>query len=352
MRALFILSCFFTILINSGINAQQSESSSANEMDPNAASYYNDAIQFMKAQQYQDALKFLDSSLMVSKDYRSYFLQGQAYLKLEQVDNAKKSFNESLKLNPNFEMGWMGSGDAHLAAKEYDLAVNDYKKAAEVSQNPEVKKNAEESIKRIANAKAKEDYNKGIAFLKANQFKEAEGSFKAAIATDESFDLAYIGLANAQAANKDYESAIKSYEKALSLTTDENLKKSIKVSVSKTYMVAGNNSYKEKKYDESISWMMKSLEASPSDAAYLGLAKAYIEKQKYKDAGSALDSAKTVQKAVSDGAIAYYTGLVQLNMGEENQAIESFTEALTDPTYKKASQSQIDYIKAKQKGAK
>jgi tetratricopeptide (TPR) repeat protein len=246
----------------------------------------------------------------------------------------------------------MGSGDAHLAAKEYDLAVNDYKKAAEVSQNPEVKKNAEESIKRIANAKAKEDYNKGIAFLKANQFKEAEGSFKAAIATDESFDLAYIGLANAQAANKDYEGAIKSYEKALSLTTDENLKKSIKVSVSKTYMVAGNNSYKEKKYDESISWMMKSLEASPSDAAYLGLAKAYIEKQKYKDAGSALDSAKTVQKAVSDGAIAYYTGLVQLNMGEENQAIESFTEALTDPTYKKASQSQIDYIKAKQKGAK
>ncbi|HVO75590.1 MAG TPA: tetratricopeptide repeat protein [Ignavibacteriaceae bacterium] len=352
MRALVILSILFAFLITPVINAQKTDSSSANEMDPKAASYYNDAIQFMKAQQYQDALKFLDSSLMISKDYRSYFLQGQAYLKLDQADNAKKSFGECLKLNPNFEMGWMGSGDAHFAAKEYDLAMNDYKKAAEVSQNPEVKKNAQEAIIRVADARAKEDYNKGLAFLKSNQFNEAEDAFKASIAKNDSFDLGYIGLATAQAANKDYEGAIKSYEKALSLTKNENLKKSIKDGLAKTYIIAGNNAFKEKKYDQSISWMMKSLEVSPSDAAYLGLAKAYIEKQKYKDAVTALDSAKTVQKAISDGAIAYYTGVVQLNMGEEKQAIESFTEALSDPTYKKASQSQIDYIKAKQKGAK
>jgi len=351
MRSLLIFSCFLVIFINSAINGQ-SDNSTANEMDPNAASYYNDAIQFMKAQQYQDALKFLDSSLMISKDYRIYFLQGQAFLKLDKIDDAKKSFEESLKLNPNFEMGWMGSADAHVAAKEYDLAVSDYKKAAEVSQNAEVKKNAEESIKRISNAKAIDEYNKGLAFFKANQLKEAEESFKSSISINDSFDRSYLALASVQAANKDYEGAIKSYEKALSVTTDENLKASIKESVSKTYMIAGNNSFKEKKYNESISWMMKSLEASPSDAAYLGLAKAYIEKQKFKDAAGALDSAKTVQKAVSDGAIAYYTGLVQLNLGEENQAIESFTEALTDPTYKKASQSQIEYIKAKQKGAK
>lgn len=350
MRSLLILSYFLAILINSANG--QTNSSNGNEMDPKAASYYNDAIQFMKAQQYQDALKFLDTSLMISKDYRIYFLQGQAYLKLDKIDEAKKSFEESLKLNPNFEMGWMGSADAHVAAKEYDLAVNDYKKAAEVSQNPEVKKNAEESIKKISNAKAIDEYNKGLAFFKENKLKEAEESFKSSIAMNNSFDRGYFALASVQTANKDYEGAIKSYEKALSVTTDENLKTSIEENVSKTYMIAGNNAFKEKKYDESISWMMKSLEASPSDAAYLGLAKAYIEKQKFKAAAGALDSAKTVQKAVSDGAIAYYTGLVQLNLGEENQAIESFTEALTDPTYKKASQSQIDYIKAKQKGAK
>jgi tetratricopeptide (TPR) repeat protein len=249
-------------------------------------------------------------------------------------------------------MAWMGSGDAHVAAKEYDLAVNDYRKAAEVTQNPEIKKNAEESIARISNAKAVDEYNKGLAFLKENKLKEAEESFRAAISINDSFDRGYFALASVQTANKDYEGAIQSYEKALAVTTDEKLRTSIKDNVAKTYMIAGNNSFKDKKYDQSINWMLKSLEASPSDAAYLGLAKAYIEKQKFKDAAGALDSAKTVQKAVTDGAIAYYTGLVKLNLGEENQAIESFTEALSDPTYKKASQSQIEYIKAKQKGAK
>jgi hypothetical protein len=41
-----------------------------------------------------------------------------------------------------------------------------------------------------------------------------------------------------------------------------------------------------------------------------------------------------------------------MNKGEESKAIESFTIALNDPNYKKASQSQIDYLKAKQKGTK
>jgi predicted negative regulator of RcsB-dependent stress response len=98
--------------------------------------------------------------------------------------------------------------------------------------------------------------------------------------------------------------------------------------------------------------MLKSITNSPSDVAYLGLAKSYIEKKKYNDAITALDSSKMMQKTVTDGAIAYYRGLVQMNKGEESKAIESFTIALTDPNYKKASQAQIDYLKAKQKGTK
>ena len=98
--------------------------------------------------------------------------------------------------------------------------------------------------------------------------------------------------------------------------------------------------------------MLKSINNSPSDVAYLGLAKAYIEKKKYNDAITAIDSSKVMQKTVTDGAIAYYRGLVQLNKGEDNKAIESFTIALNDPNYKKASQSQVDYLKAKQKANK
>jgi len=367
------------------VNAQDTDVSSNGTMDPKAAVHYNNAIQFMKAEKFEDALKSIDSSLMITKDHKSYYLQGQANLKLGKTADAIISFGECVKLNPNYDPGWMASGNAHLVLKEFDLAINDFNKVAEVTKDPNIKSKADESIKFTLNTKSIEFYNKGNELNKQNKFeeavlsydqalsiskdpkyyyqkglvlskltknKEAEDALKSAIALNDSFDIGYVALASLQTVNKDYEGAIKSYEKALTVTTNENLKSSIKESISKTYLAAGNNSYKDKKYDQSIEWMMKSIANSPSDAAYLGLAKTYIEKKKYNDAITALDSSKSLQKTVTDGAIAYYRGLVQMNKGEESKAIESFTIALNDPIYKKASQAQIDYLKAKQKGTK
>jgi tetratricopeptide (TPR) repeat protein len=385
MRKLFFLIVIYTCFVSVVVNAQDTDVSSNGTMDPKAAVHYNNAIQFMKAEKFEDALKSIDSSLMITKDHKSYYLQGQANLKLGKTADAIISFGECVKLNPNYDPGWMASGNAHLVLKEFDLAINDFNKVAEVTKDPNIKSKADESIKFTLNTKSIEFYNKGNELNKQNKFeeavlsydqalsiskdpkyyyqkglvlskltknKEAEDALKSAIALNDSFDIGYVALASLQTVNKDYEGAIKSYEKALTVTTNENLKSSIKESISKTYLAAGNNSYKDKKYDQSIEWMMKSIANSPSDAAYLGLAKAYVEKKKYNDAITALDSSKALQKTVTDGAIAYYRGLVQMNKGEESKAIESFTFALNDPIYKKASQAQIDYLKAKQKGTK
>lgn len=385
MRKLFFLIVIYTCFVSVSVNAQETDVSSNGTMDPQAAVHYNTAVQFMKAEKFEDALKSIDSSLMISKDYKSYYLQGQANLKLGKTSDAIISFGESVKLNPGYDIGWMASGNAHLVLKEYDLAINDFNKVAEVTTDPNIKSKAEESVTFTLNTKSIDFYNsgndlykqnkfedailsydqalsiskdpkyyyqKGLAFSKLSKNKEAEDALRSSVALNDSFDIGYVALASLQIVNKDYDGAIKSYEKALAITKNENLKSSINESISKTYFAAGNNSYKDKKYDQSMEWMMKSIANSPSDAAYLGLAKAYIEKKKYNDAMTALDSSKSLQKDVTDGAIAYYRGLVQMNKGEESKAIESFTVALNDPIYKKASQAQIDYLKAKQKGNK
>jgi tetratricopeptide (TPR) repeat protein len=385
MKKLFFLIIIFSCLVSPIIKAQQTDGSSNGTMDPKAASYYNSAIQFMKAEQYENAISSIDSSLLIAKDFRAYYLQGQAYQKLGNTSEALNSFIESVKLNPDYDLGWMASGNANLALKQYELAISNFKKVAEITKDENTKNKAEESVNYTLSVQSIEFYNKGnelykqgmfedaiksydlalsiskdskyyyqkgLAFSKLSKNKEAEDALKSSVALNDSFDIGYVALASIQTANKDYDGAIKSYEKALSVTKNENLKTSIGESISKTFQAAGNNAYKEKKYDQSIDWMLKSINNSPSDAAYFGLAKAYIEKKKYSDAMTALDSSKTLQKTVTDGAIAYYRGLVQMNKGEESKAIESFTIALNDPNYKKASQSQIDYLKAKQKGTK
>ena len=385
MRKLFFLIVIYTCFVSVVVNAQETDVSSNGTMDPKAAVHYNTAVQFMKAEKFEDALKSIDSSLMIAKDYKIYYLQGQANLKLGKNTDAINSFGESVKLNPNYDLGWMASGNAHLALKEYDLAINDFNKVAEVTKDPNIKSKADESIKFALNTKSIDFYNKGNELNKQNKFeeavlsydqalsiskdpkyyyqkglvlsklsknKEAEDALRSAIALNDSFDIGYVALASLQTVNKDYDGAVKSYEKALTVTKNENLKSSIKESISKTHLAAGNNSYKDKKYDQSIEWMMKSINNSPSDAAYLGLVKAYIEKKKYNEAITALDSLKALQKTVTDGAIAYYRGMIHLNKGEDNKAIESFTVALNDSVYKKASQAQLDYLKAKQKGTK
>jgi len=385
MKKLFFLIIIFSCLMSTIITAQQTDATSNGTMDPKAAIYYNSAIQFMKAEQYENAIASIDSSLMIAKDYRAYQLQGQAYQKLGKTSEALISFNESVKLNPDYDMGWMSLGNANLASKEYEQAINNFKKVAEVTKDSNTKSKAEESVNYTLGVQSIEFYNKGnelykqnkfdeailsydqaltiskdpkyyyqkgLAFSKLSKNKEAEDALRSSVALNDSFDIGYVALASIQTVNKDYDGAIKSYEKALAVTKNENLKTGINESISKTYLAAGNNSYKDKKYDQAIDWMLKSITNSPSDVAYLGLAKSYIEKKKYAEAISALDSSKTLQKTVTDGAIAYYRGLVQMNKGEESKAIESFTIALTDPNYKKASQAQIDYLKAKQKGTK
>jgi tetratricopeptide (TPR) repeat protein len=363
----------------------QTDSSSAEKMDPKAAAYYNKAVEAMKTEKYEEAVTQLDSGSAIQKDFRISYLKGQAYNKLGRTEDAITAFNETIQVNPKYDMGYLALGNSHLAAKDYDQAVIDFNKVAEVTTNPDLKKTAMESVQFVTESKAIDFYNKGIEAYKANNYDmaiqnfdkalainkdykfhyqkglalsklektaEAETEFKSALALNDSFDIAYVALGGLEAADKNYDEALKNYEKALSVSTNDNLKASIQDGISRTYIAAGNNLYKEKKYDKSIEYLKKAVASSPSDVAYLSLAKSLIEKKQYSDATSALDSTAQLKKNVTDGAIAYYKGVIQLNKGDDNGASQFFASALTDATYKKAAQSQIDYIKAKKAGAK
>ncbi|MGE5680898.1 MAG: tetratricopeptide repeat protein [Bacillota bacterium] len=388
MKKLFFLTNLFVLFMLVSVNAQQTDTTSTEKMDPQAAIYYNNGVELMKSGKFPEAVTMFDSSLQVAKSARTFYMKGQALVKTNNLQDAKNALQSSISLDSTFDAAVYALGNVNLALKNYDDAVANYQQVKRVSKNEALKDEADKAITYVTESRAidffnkgnelakenkfdeavqnydkalainkdyKTYYQKGLTLLKAGKVEDAIASFKSSIALKDSFDIAYVALAGAQTQNKDYEDAIKSYEKAISVTTNEGLKGSIQEGMTRTYVVLGNQYMKEKKYDKAADAFKKATENSDFDQAYLGLARALTEKKQYDNALAALDKAGQFKKTVTDGALSYYRGVIYMNKGDKAKAIENFNAGAKDPQYKKASESQIAYMKAKEeqdKGAK
>ncbi|MCU7492926.1 MAG: tetratricopeptide repeat protein [Ignavibacteria bacterium] len=378
-KVLFVLNILFIFSI-SAYAQQDTTKAGQQSMDPQAAKYYNKAVENMKAGNYPEAITSLDSSLQVAKDYRTYFLKGQALLKSGNLQDARTNFLSSIAIDSTYEQSLYALANADLALKNYDEAIYYYKKVAATTSTPKMKSDAESGIAFAQQNQAIEFYNKGNELQKANKFDEAVKSYDQALAIDpkdyksyyqkgialsrqdknddaikafnqalavnDSLAPAYIALGGIMTSKKDYEGALKNYEKALTVTNNENLKTGIQEGITRTYLVLGNQYIKDRKYDKAIETFKKAADATNSDQAYLGLAKAYIDRKQYNDALTALQNADKNKKTVTAGAISFYTGVVNYEKGEKAKALDSFKAASQDATYKKASQSYITRINA------
>lgn len=380
MKKFIFLTNLFVLFTFISVNAQQTDTTSAKTMDPQAAKYYNSGVEQMKSGKFEDAVTSFDSSLQVTKDPRTYFMRGQALMRTSKFDDAKKSFVSSIALDSTNDAAIYALGNANLALKNYDEAIANYEQLKRVTKNPSMKDEADKSIKLATenraieffnkgNELAKENkydeaiqnydksleiskdyktyYQKGLTQLKADKVKDAIASLNSSIAANDSFDVAYVALAGAQTQNKDYEAALKNYDKALSVTKNETLKGAIQEGMTRTYVTLGNQYMKEKKYDKAADAFKKATENSDFDQAYLGLGRALTEKKQYNDALTAFDKAAQFKKTVTDGAIAYYKGVAYMNKGDKAKAVENFNAGAKDPQYKKFCESQLAYMKAK-----
>lgn len=380
MKKLVILVLALFASVCSQVAFAQQDTTSANVMDPKAAIYYNKGIEALKAEKYDDALASFDSSLQVSPDYRTHALRAQALIKLGKQAEAKDAFKASIALKPDYDIAYNGLANLHLAMKEYDDAVANYKKVLEVSQNDALKKNAQESMDFVTNAEAIELYNTGNDLYKAEKYQEAIASydkslaiskdyktyyqkalalskleknkeavteFQNSIAANDTFDMAYIALGGLQTKMKDYDGALASYQKAMQVSTNDKIKENAKDGLKVTYFILGNNSFRAKKYDAAEEQLNKAIELEPYDQAYLQLGQVYTAKKQYDKAEDAFTKTAENKKTVTDGAIAYYKGQMYKAKGDMKSAAASFQAATTDPKFKKFAQSELDFMKAK-----
>ncbi len=183
----------------------------AQEMPKEAAKTYNEGNQFLKAGNYENAIKKYQEALQYSKDYRIFYQLGVTYKKQNKLSEAEEAFKNSIKSNSGFNLAYNGLGGTYFLEGKFQEAVEAFKKFAELTNKKSLKEQANENIAR-AYVKLAETSKKDGNYQKAIE------QLQAAIKFNE-FDAAYVLLANTLYENGDYDEAIKAADKVISMNS-------------------------------------------------------------------------------------------------------------------------------------
>lgn len=182
-------------------------SSFAQDMNPEAGKLYNDGNQKMKAENYAGAVGSYDQALAIEKDYRIYYQKGIALKKLNKQEDAKNSFEESVKLNPDFEAGYNALAVVYFSINNYEKTAENFEKVLQLSKDP----NTQASVKK----------NLAIAYTKIGSAAMSDGNSEKAITYLQkaveinNSDAAYLSLAKLYSELGDWDKTISAAENAM-----------------------------------------------------------------------------------------------------------------------------------------
>lgn len=201
---------FFSLLVLmliSVVNAQ--------EMPPEAAKAYNEGNQYLKAGNYDEAVKKYNEALQTSKDYRIYYQLGVTLKKQNKLAEAEAAFKSSIESNPNFDIAYNGLGGTYFQEGKYEEAVESFKKLEQLTKQKTIKEQAQLNIAR--------------SYVKLAEVNKKDGNYQKAIENlneaikYNKLDAAFVLLASTYYENGEYDKAIEAADQVINMKTT-NLK--------------------------------------------------------------------------------------------------------------------------------
>lgn len=179
----------------------------AQEMNPEAGKLYNEGNSLLKAGNYKGAISSYDKALAIEKDYRIYYQKGIAQKKTNDLEGARASIEESIKLKSDFEAGYNALGGIYFSMQKYQEAINNFEKVLSITDNAgvtkKVKKNLSLAYTKLGN----------VEITNGNSQKAIEDLNKAV--ENEHYDAAYLSLAKLYSELSDWDNCISASENAL-----------------------------------------------------------------------------------------------------------------------------------------
>lgn len=232
----------------------------------------------------------------------------------------------SQEMNP--EAGKLyNEGNSLLKAGNYNGAIDKYNQALAIEKDYRIY------------------YQKGIALKKADKLDESRIALEECLKLSPNNEAALNALGGTYFSMGDYQKAIDTFEKVLSVTKNNSVKDKVRKNMSLAYTKLGNQAMSSGNANKAIEYLTKAVELDKYDAAYLLLAQLYQELGQYDNSIKAAEDALKYRSKINKGGAYYYMGLAYKGKGDMTKAKEMFTQAKGDPSYRANAEYQLGLMK-------
>ncbi len=177
------------------------------EMNQEAAPIYNEGNKLIKSGQFNGAIEKYDAAIAIQAHPNMYYQKSIAEKKLRKFEDAEKSLLKCVELNPDFVAAYSGLGTTYYSLKKYQLAVDNFKKFLEKTDNEKSKAKIKKFI--------------GLSYTQLGQQAKRDGKHKQAInylneaVKNYKYDSAYLALAEIYIELGKYHDALSAADNAI-----------------------------------------------------------------------------------------------------------------------------------------
>lgn len=170
-----------------------------------AKKLFNEGNALLKSGDFAGAITKYDGALKLEKHEFYYYQKGLALKKSRKADEALEAFKSAVSTNPEWPIGYFALAGAYFATGDYAKAIENYELT--LKKNPTLGQ-AKKGLAAAQTARAQQ-------LLTEGETSKAAALASSAVENDESYDKAYVIMA--QAYNKDgkYDDAIKAAQNAV-----------------------------------------------------------------------------------------------------------------------------------------
>ena len=227
---------------------------------------------------------------------------GNAYLFLEQYENAFASYKEVIRLTPNDAEAYRGIGEAYERVWQFAKALDFYKEAVRLDPRfaraqtdlgktlvrlfryQEAIGPLKEGVRLKARGQVEHDdyYNLGEAYLRTGQYQDAVGAYRQALEVAPQYTSTHARIAEAYNGLKQYENAVASAGLTLKQSPNDH----------RANRVLGDSYAGMGRYDKAVEHYKESIRVASNRyqvEALLGLGLTYIRMGKHEEALAAFE---------------------------------------------------------------